>query len=248
MKVEVHIVAYNEERILPFALRHYWTFADQIIVYDGGSTDETFQISTFLGAEVRAWDTHHQINDELLTKLKNEAWLGSSADWVIFVDADEFIHFPLGAKDTLAAYDAASIPIVKTHGYEMVSDVYPTTKGQIYDEIKMGGVDNTWYAKPALWSPKRVKSIAHVHGAHGCRVTLKDESQFVPVIPTVPPTYLLHFKHIEPVEDIGARYAAAQKRFAEVNIKNNWGCHSDPAQHARDKRATINRTLQRVMP
>ncbi len=249
MKIELHIVAHNEERILPYALRHASTFSSKIVVHDGESTDKTRSIAESFGATVIPWNTGGQINDQLLTELKNTAWLGTDADWVGFVDADEFIYFPMGLFPTLDAYTANLVPIVKTHGFEMLSDVYPTTKGQIYDEIKMGGRDDKWYGKPCLWSPKLVKTTAFAAGAHEVSITLQDGRRLnTPTVHSNPPTYLLHFHHIMPVEEVAAKYDAHRARMSEVNRHHRWGNFQDGSLHAKNKRALINSTLQRIIP
>lgn len=248
MNVELHVVTYNESRIIGYTLKHYAQFCSRMIVHDGMSTDSTRIIAKKYGAEVVDFDTKHQINDTLLTALKQEAWKGTKADWIIFVDADELVYFPIGAELSFAAYEDLKVPIVKPHGYEMISDVFPTPEGQIYDEVKCGGVDNRWYAKPCIWNPRMVKTITFSAGAHECQAIQYDGRRLPnPTIPTTPPAYLLHFKHIDSVENIAAGYAAAKERMSAVNKQNGWGWHGNPLDHAQNKRALITKTLQRVI-
>ena len=105
MKIQVHILAFNEEDILPYTLRHYSQFATKIIVHDSFSTDRTREICKDYGAEVRDWDTGGVLNDNLSRELKSTAWIGTDADWVITADADELIYFPKGVTQTLEEYD-----------------------------------------------------------------------------------------------------------------------------------------------
>lgn len=248
-KVEVHIATFNEEVIIPYALRHYKTFASRIVVHDGGSTDKTVQICKEAGVEVEFWNTNGEINDVLLRELKEQCWLGTTADWVIVVDADELIYFPQGAETTLRRYGNQQVPVVRTLGWEMVSDKLPTTMGQIYEEIKQGGEDNRWYGKPVLFSPKRVKSIHYSAGAHECQFKLKNGMQFGnPARVMVPPTFLLHYHHIDSVEKIGEKYDEHQKRFSEVNRKNGWGNFKPGRIHAQEKRDAIIAKLKQVIP
>ncbi len=247
MNIEVHIVAFNESRIIGYTLKHYAQFCSKMIVHDGLSTDSTRVIAQKYGAEVRDFDTKHQINDTLLTALKQESWKGTTADWVIFVDADELVYFPIGAENSFPAYEASNIAVVKPYGYEMVSDVYPTTDGQIYDEVKFGGVDNRWYAKPCIWNPRLVKTLMFSAGAHECNAMLKDGRRLPnPTTPSNPPVYLSHWKHIDSVDNIAAGYAAAQTRMSAVNKQNGWGWHGDVRLHAQNKRDAIMKTYQRI--
>lgn len=246
--IEVHIVAFNEELILPYALRHYKTFARSIIVHDGGSTDGTLAICAAAGVEVRAWDTGGKINDVLLTKLKEEAWAGTDADWVAMVDADELIHFPKGVIATLKAYESRALAVVKPHGWEMESPHLPKTDGQIYEEIDHGAPDDRWYAKPVFFSPKRVRRIKYSAGAHECAVELHGGLKMGnPVRFSEPPALLLHYKHIGSVERIGERYDGNKSRFSEENKKNGWGWGGCGFQHATDKRNAIMSKRQKVL-
>lgn len=246
--IEVHIVAYNEEEIIPYTLRHYKTFASRIVVHDGGSTDRTRIICEEMGVEVSNWDTQGQINDELLRILKETCWNGTAAEWVIMADADEFVYFPAGVEKSLKAYQALQLAVVKCRGFEMESGVFPTTAGQIYEEVKHGAPDDKWYGKPILLCPKRIKSIHFVHGAHGCEVTLHNGRKLSnPVAASNPLCYLLHMHHLGPVERIGARYDGNKSRFSDVNKRHGWGWQGDGLAHARQKRAAIMNQRRKII-
>lgn len=238
--IEVHIVAYNEQEILPYTLRHYKTFASRIIVHDGGSTDRTRDICNEYGVDVVDWDTKGQINDELLRILKETCWLGTDADWVIMVDADEFVYFPGGVEATLKAYDRQQISAVKCRGFEMESPTYPDTMGQIYEQVDHGSEADRWYGKSCLLSPPRIQSIHFTHGAHECIVTTKKGQRIAsPRIGHNPPVYLLHYHHLGSVERIGKRYDGNKSRFSDQNKKHGWGWQHDGLSHSIQKRAAI---------
>lgn len=246
--VEIHIVTFNEELILPYTLRHYRTFASKIIVHDGGSTDRTVEIAKATGAVVIPWDTAGKINDTLLRQLKENCWKNTTADWVGVVDADEFLYFPCGAEAALNAYEKVALAVVKPHGYEMVSETLPTGDGQIYDEIKMGADDNRWYAKPCFFSAKRVSEIHFSAGAHECSVVVNGTLRMGnPTRFSEPAAHLLHYHHIGSVERIGAKYDGNKARFSEENKKHGWGWHGDGLKHAQDKRNAIMAKIKKVV-
>jgi len=248
MKVQVHLLTFNEEEILPYTLRHYTTFATKIIIHDGFSTDRTRAIASSYGAEVRDWNTGGKINDKLAQQLKNTAWQGTDADWVVTADADELIYFPGGAALTLEMYERHRVAIVKPHGFEMCSDVFPTTQGQLYDEVKMGAADDKWYAKPILFSPKRISEMNFGVGAHTCRpVTKNGKNTMVPAMRSRPSTYLLHCKHLGPVERVAKEYRADLLRLSDINRQHGWGNQGDGLVHAQEKRVGIMSRLQRVI-
>lgn len=248
MKIEAHCITYNESAILPYWLRHYSTFANRMIVHDSFSTDDTREIAKKAGAEVVDFDMGGKVDDPMMAKIKGEAWKGTSADWVIFTDADEFVHFPMGVETTLAYYKRIGVPVIKPFGFEMVADKFPTTTGQIYDEVKMGARDDRWYGKPAIINPFVINSIIYEMGAHECRMILKNGMHVGgPTIPNPMPVYMMHMKHIDTVENIGAKYDAYKARFSDINIKNRWGNFEPGIKHAQDKRAAIMAKVERVI-
>jgi hypothetical protein len=251
MGFDVHILAKDEELLLPYAIRHYITFCSRIVLHDLGSVDRTKEIARAAGIEIREWDSSGEFNDLLNKKIKDEAWRGTSSDWAAMVDCDEFLYFPLGAGNTLSAYNAANVAVVKPYGFEMSHPVLPTTAGQIYDEIKMGARDDRWYAKPVLISSKRVETIDFGVGADQCKGTLKGGGAFGnPTNLNIPPTYLLHFHSgIGPIERIARLYDERRAKLAAVNVRNRWGnIDQTGIQHAMDKRAYIAARLERVIP
>lgn len=246
-KIEVHIVCYNEELILPYALRHYKTFASRIIIHDGGSTDRSKTICEEFGVEVQHWETAGQINDELLRILKETCWLKSDADWAIVVDADELVYFPDGVQNTLAQHAKLKTPVIKCKGFEMESESLPATDGQIYEEINHGAPDDRWYGKPCVIQRRLLRSIHFTHGAHECDAELLNRARFRPRVAQMPPVFLLHYKHIGSVERIGERYDGNKSRFSEVNKRHGFGWHGEGIVHAKQKRAAIMARRQKVI-
>lgn len=249
MNIQVLILSYNEETILPYALRHYKTFANRITVYDALSTDNSRNICREYGAVIQDWKTDC-LNDSIAKHVKNTGWINDHrSDWVICVDADELVYFPKGVQYTLEQYQAQKIGVVKCHGFEMFSETLPTTSGQIYDELKMGGRDDKWYDKPVLFSPKQVCSIDFSVGAHTCTwIDIDKNDRQCPQVDTELPTYLLHYHHIGPIERIAARYDARRTRLSKTNVADKWDNFDSGIKHAQDKRASIFKTLQQVIP
>lgn len=248
MDIDVYILAYNEAEIITYTLRHYATFARRIVVYDAFSTDKTRDICKEYGAEIVEWETNG-LDDMQAKFVKQTAWKGTDANWAICVDADELFYFPHGVFQTLSYYDMQNLHVIKPRGFEMTSDVYPTTDQQIYDEVKMGGRDDYWYAKPVCFAPQRIESIEFGAGAHVCEGILKGGKRFKnPTQPSEPPSYLLHYHHIGPIDRIAARYDATRKRLSPTNVKNRFGNFDPGMKHAQDKRALIAKTLHQVIP
>lgn len=252
MHIEAHLLAFNEAELIGYAIRNLRTFATRIIIHDAGSTDGTRDICKAYGVEIVPWSIGATLDDETNMKLKNECWKGTDADWVTVLDADEFLYFPKGANDTLETYERLHAAIIKAHGFDMYSEDFPTTEGQIYDEVKLGAPADKWYSKPVLFSPKRVKEMGFGIGAHEADPVLMNNTRLhvgANWPKANPPTFLLHFHHgIGPIERVAERLDAKQKRLSQKNIQNRWGNLDLPLKHAGDKRRGILDGLMQVVP
>src|SRR6478736_5433824 len=240
MNVSAYILCYEEAQMLPFAIRHYKTFCDRIVVHDMGSTDGSQQIAIDAGCELVQQDAKGEFDDRLNQSVKNTCWQSRSTDdWAVIVDCDEIALMPAGAELTLKSYELQNIAVVKTHGYEMLDDKYPTGSGQIYDEVKMGSKETAWYSKPLLISPKRLSRVEFSTGAHTVTAWLKTGRQMIvdnKTPPNCPACYCLHFHHLGGLERIGARYEANRLRRSEINRRMNWGNSKAGILHAQEKR------------
>jgi len=82
--LSVIIITKNEERHIEACIKSVKSIADEIIVVDSGSNDQTFQIAQSLGAKF-----HLQTDWQGFGIQKNRAISFASSDWVLSIDADE---------------------------------------------------------------------------------------------------------------------------------------------------------------
>ncbi|MEI7629070.1 MAG: glycosyltransferase family 2 protein [Bacteroidota bacterium] len=82
-KKSVYIICYNEERKIEAAIKSVLGWADEIIVADSFSTDNTVKIAENFGAKVI------QIPFENFGKLRNVAIDSCSYNWIFSLDSDE---------------------------------------------------------------------------------------------------------------------------------------------------------------
>jgi glycosyltransferase involved in cell wall biosynthesis len=84
-QISVVIIAQNEERRIVKAVRSCQSFADEILVVDGGSSDATVEICRNIGCRVlvNAWPGY--------AKQRNFGADQATYDWVFFIDTDEFV-------------------------------------------------------------------------------------------------------------------------------------------------------------
>lgn len=146
MSLWVYCICRNEQHLMGYFLRHYATLADKIIIYDDQSDDGTREIVKACPiAELRDWPGTHGLVDDEFLEFANKQWREAigKAHWVAWVDVDEFLYHP-DMRELLASYVIEGVDIPRIEGYGMVSDHFPTTTGQIYDEIKTGFRSPEW--------------------------------------------------------------------------------------------------------
>jgi glycosyltransferase involved in cell wall biosynthesis len=105
----------NEEDELPLVLASAAALADEIVIYDTGSTDRSVVVARELGATVIEgfWD-------EDFSRARNEALERCSGDWILWLDADEALHGDAAAfRANLSmqrSFDCYLVPIESLEG------------------------------------------------------------------------------------------------------------------------------------
>ena len=104
MRISACVITKNEAENLPRWLKSAQGFADEMIVVDTGSSDETAVIAAKAGAKVYSF----QWRDDF-SAAKNFALDRATGDWVVFTDADEYFteeSVPC-VRPLIKEYDAA---------------------------------------------------------------------------------------------------------------------------------------------
>lgn len=216
MKIEVYAICYNEELMLPYFIRHYSQFAD-IIIYDNYSTDKSEEIAINAGAKVIKYDTNNQIRDDIYLSIKNNCWKSSKADWVIVCDVDEFVYH----IDLVDLLENTNTMVYDLEMYNMYSLNFPTTDGQIYDEVKYGvpfvpssGRSN----KSLLFKPSKVREINYTPGCHTSSPRGDEDIN----INRTSDIKFLHMRFLSK-EYVIHRNSKYRERLSDINKKNGWG-------------------------
>lgn len=163
---------YNEEEILPFYLDYYINFVkvDKIVIYDGGSNDNTPNIIKEYDNVEFIVDKTDKMDERTLTDIRNNGWkkYKDLYDWIIVCDIDEFIYHP-DLKNKLIEYDKDGITIPLIDGYDMISEDFPEfQKGKYLTKIIKNGVKDPEYLnKNALFNGKKI-NINYEFGTHSC--------------------------------------------------------------------------------
>ncbi len=207
MKVETFIVAHNEEFLMPYLLRHYTLFSD-VVILENNSTDRTIEIAeSFTRTKVLRLKTEDVKDNQWIIDVKNSVYKSSKADYVIVVDADEFVYH----EDILSILQIAKsngADIVLTNWYEMCSTFLPSGQGQIYDEIKTGHLGG---AKVNIFSPK-----IDINYEVGCHKSHPNTDKcFHSSIKT------MHFRNIS-LDWVFQRNERDRVRLSKKNIESGW--------------------------
>lgn len=123
-QIAVLILTKNEEQNIVDSISSV-SFADEILVIDSGSTDQTQVLARKAGARVLT----HPMDGQGFAGQRNFALAQTKADWVFYLDADERVSDALAAEiravieqDADAAYEIKRVSVVM--GQEMHYGVY----------------------------------------------------------------------------------------------------------------------------
>src|ERR1700722_15856756 len=140
MQITATIVTLNEERNIARAIESL-RCADEVVVVDSGSTDQTREIAARLGARVieEPWRGY--------AGQKNFAACCAANDWILSIDADEELTNELAAeilqlKKEGARFDGYSFPRLARYlgRWVWTGGRYPDRKLSLYGRGLRGGV------------------------------------------------------------------------------------------------------------
>jgi len=217
MKIACYALAYNEEIILPHFIDHYKKFCDKIVIYDNMSTDNTKQIALDSGCEVISWEAPGGgFNDQCHLDIKSNCYKKDRLDydWVITVDADEFITHKKGEEffiKCLEDYITSGIKLPKVTGYNMFS--WDHDLSQPLTAIKEA-VPSLSYSKSVIFNPSL--DLSWEAGCHVCHIPNdSDDEQLV----------LKHYKFIN-YDYVITRSRLLESRLSEENKKKGYSTHN----------------------
>lgn len=219
-RISVYTITWNEEKILPYFLKHYSQFASKITIFDNYSSDDTINIINKFNdcdIDVIPYNTNGYIDDFKYLEIKNNCWKGDPSEYVIVCDVDEFLYVN-------NVFDYLNInnkyDIFTPNGYEMVSDEFPMQyKTQIIEQVK-NGMFRDGLCKSILFKPNMISDVNYTPGCHFFYINditikiKKDEDQLK----------LLHYKHLSK-EYLIKRYELLANRLSDTNKKLGAGRH-----------------------
>lgn len=233
MKIEIFAICWNEEKLLPYFHKFYKDrFGEHVkfTIYDNESTDNSVKICNELGMNVISYSTNNQLSDSKYLDIKNNCWKGSTADWVICQDVDEWLD--ISYNELLEEYEKGTT-LINTIGYNMCNkEGVPN-----FLDIKYG-IRAAQYDKILCFSPKYITNISYSPGCHNCSPVGK--------IKYSQKAYnMLHMKFIDE-QFMVDRYKAYKERMSAENLRNNWGIQykSEEETIRRDYKNHINASVK----
>jgi glycosyltransferase involved in cell wall biosynthesis len=218
MRIDLYTTCWNEERMIPFFLRHYEPLVDRIVVFDDGSTDRSRDL---LGAskkvELRKLEHGESPHLEHIKEM-NRCWKESRgrADWVMIADIDEHIFHP-SLRDCLRQCQKDGVTVLDPVGYEMVSLDFSAPQAELSKTIRRG-VRFHLLDKKAVFDPNAIEEINYTPGRH-----LAAPSGRV-IFPAQREVRLLHYRHLG-LEYVLLRSKEMKGRNTAFDLKMGWGSH-----------------------
>lgn len=220
MNIHAHILAWNEEKILPYTLDYYSNICSKIFIYDNMSTDDSDEIyKKYPKVNVIKWDSGNEINEINYIKIKSDAYKNYSrddnVDWVIVCDCDEFLYHE-NLIDKLKEYKLKGVTVPKIDGHDMVSETFPEYDGILLtDKIKIGSDTYGPMCKNIIFDPK----LDVNYGIGGHSFSSKDA-----VYSDTADLKLLHYKFLGK-DYVKKIYISRAKRLSNFNKQNKFGEH-----------------------
>jgi len=221
-RLAVITMVYNEDVLLPQFLRHYAPQVDTVFLLDNESDDGSIAaVTRYPNVEVSTVPTGERLNDgiQMAAKLAVKADCVGRYDYVLIVDADEFVVPKSGGTLREALFALREKEVFGTHGFHMYRGA---TEGP-YDpavpllhQRQWGTESDEEYSKPIIVRPEN--PAVFCPGFH--RFSDRDNDPLKPPSPTH--FFLLHYTGID--EDLFVRRCMIRtRRLSNENLKYHWG-------------------------
>jgi glycosyltransferase involved in cell wall biosynthesis len=190
--IEVYLLCFNEEKMILHTLNYYSKICSKIIIIDNQSTDDSISLaSKYKNVDIKQLNSGNEFVEDRLTESRNNCWKGSTADYVIVCDMDEFLYDEnLLEKLVMAKQQGVIMPMII--GYNMMSQDFPSNYNKLITEQVKHGVKSSRFDKKIIFDPKRVKEINYRPGAHLSYPVFFEDNVVYPLLELK----LLHYKYL----------------------------------------------------
>lgn len=95
MRLSLCLAVFNEEKSIHYPLDSAINFVDEVVIIDGGSTDQTVKIARSYGKKIRLFE---EKNPPMFHINKQKAIERARGEWILQLDADEAVSPQLKAE------------------------------------------------------------------------------------------------------------------------------------------------------
>lgn len=177
MTIWTFTICRNSADLVRFWLRHYDRIADVMFVWDDNSTDGTKEIlQEHRKVVCLKWPYDTGIDEDRFLQFAYEQYPNAEgcADWVMWVDMDEFIYHPQ-LTDMIQDVDSSGYNVIRPDGFNMMHDGIPHDDGRQIWEVCNTGVAAPVYSKPVIFKPSSgVRWNRGKHELEHCQVKLAE--------------------------------------------------------------------------
>ena len=167
MNITIFLLCYNEELLLPLALKHYRDRfpTAKFVLVDNYSTDNSNNIAKENGMEIKQFESSNCQNEETMMYIRNNIWKDVKNGWVIMCDMDEWLEI---TEKELINEEENGTTIITTNGFNIVGNSKTIDLSDIDLFSLNEGVYNDNFSKRILFKVPDVE-INFWWGAHTCR-------------------------------------------------------------------------------
>lgn len=219
LRIHLYCLCWNDARMLPYFFRHYDEYVDEYFVYDNGSTDGSLQMLRDHGrVQIETFEVQGDSFVEEERRLGDKIWQRSrgKADWVIVTDIDEHLYRP-DLLGYLERCRAQGITAIKSIGFEMVADDFPTAEDKLINLVTRG-CRSDGHDRLCIFNPDALTATHYGPGRH------KAWPEGYVVWPPSSEVLLLHYKQLG-VKYVGARSAQLAQGIKPGDLERGWGQH-----------------------
>lgn len=172
MIIWLYAIFGREVELMPHFLRHYAPICDRITLFNNCSDDQTVEIARACPkVTIEMFPDSTGMDSEAMAQFASVKYkqARAQANYIIWVDCDEFLWSgPIGLRELLHGYQQQRIRAVKSVGYQMISDRFPTGDQPIIEQVYNGVRDNE-FDKVAIVDPKL--DLYWKVGRHVCKIS-----------------------------------------------------------------------------
>lgn len=197
LKIELYTCGWNESFQLPFAIGYWQRFISDetdfhVFYFDNMSDDNSLEVlSKYDWITVRQFDSNGEMNEDLLTYIRNNCWKNSKADFVIVCDVDEEFYSN-DIISELKSLKEKGTSVIGCKWYALCGDSVPAYNpntllhqqiGKVYPQYINHKPGYGHLGKIQLFNPQVVASMNYSPGMHISTPVDKDGNE-IPVTVT----------------------------------------------------------------